>query len=40
MTRNYMDDVDDACMYMFTEGQKVRMRAIFLAGGAREAMIQ
>ena len=39
MTMNYMDYVDDACMYMFSEGQKMRMRTIFGAGGARENMI-
>ena len=38
MTMNYMDYVDDACMYMFSSGQKSRMRAIFAAGGARESM--
>jgi hypothetical protein len=35
MTMNYMDYTDDACMYMFTTGQRDRMRAIFAAGGAR-----
>jgi hypothetical protein len=39
MTMNYMDYVDDACMYMFSEGQKERMRAIFAPGGARESML-
>ena len=36
---NYMDYVDDACMYMFSEGQKTRMRTLFGAGGARESML-
>lgn len=40
MTMNYMDYTDDACMYMFSEGQKDRMLAIFAAGGPREAMGQ
>ena len=35
MWMNYMDYVDDACMYMFTTGQKTRMRATFDAGGGR-----
>lgn len=39
MYMNYMDYVDDACMFMFSEGQKERMRALFAVGGAREAMV-
>jgi len=39
MTMNYMDYVDDACMYMFSEGQKERMRAIFAAGAPRNGFL-
>ena len=35
MTMNYMDYVYDQCMYMFTDGQRNRMRAIFTSGGPR-----
>lgn len=38
MTMNYMDYVNDDCMYMFSEGQKARMRSIFESGGPRAAM--
>ena len=35
MTMNYMDYTDDNAMYMFSNGQKSRMSAIFVSGGAR-----
>lgn len=40
MTMNYMDYVNDECMFMFTEGQKIRMRAVFYEGGPRNSFIQ
>ena len=39
MTMNYMDYVDDACMYMFSNGQADRMRVNFAAGGERVTMV-
>jgi hypothetical protein len=40
MTMNYMDYTNDNCSYMFTNGQKARMLANFVAGGRREGYAQ
>ncbi|MBL0152204.1 MAG: zinc metalloprotease [Chitinophagaceae bacterium] len=40
MTMNYMDYSDDACMYMFSLGQRSRMLAVFASGGPRVSYAQ
>ena len=38
ITMNFMDYVDDRAMYMFTNGQRERMRAVFKEGGGRHQL--
>lgn len=38
MTMNYMDYTNDACMTMFSKGQKSRLRTVFASSGPRAAM--
>lgn len=39
MFMNFMDYSDDACMGLFTTGQKKRIRALFANGGVRNAFL-
>jgi surface protein len=39
MFQNYMDYSTDPCKNLFTNGQKVRMRALFAPGGFRESLL-
>lgn len=39
MYNNYMDFTSDACVNMFTFGQKQRMRILFEEGGARHSLL-
>ncbi|RYY95526.1 MAG: T9SS type A sorting domain-containing protein [Chitinophagaceae bacterium] len=40
MFMNYMDFTNDACINLFTEGQKDHMRSAFAAGGPRAAIAE
>lgn len=39
MVQNYMDYSDDACMNLFTAGQRDRMQALFGSGGSRVSLL-
>ena len=39
MYMNYMDFTNDACMNLFTNGQRDRMRSLFAAGGVRNSIL-
>lgn len=40
MVENYMDYSDDACMNIFTEGQKLRMRAVMDISPRRKSLVE
>lgn len=40
MTMNFMDNTFDACLYMFTSGQKLRIQAALAEGGPRYKLSQ
>ena len=39
MFMNFMDFTDDACMNMFTSGQKMKMRGLFALGNSRNSFL-
>jgi len=39
MYMNYMDLTDDACMNMFSNGQKIKMRSLFALNGSRNSFL-
>jgi len=39
MYNNYMDFTNDACMNLFTKGQKARMLSVFASGGVRNSLL-
>ncbi|MDQ6842806.1 MAG: M43 family zinc metalloprotease [Bacteroidota bacterium] len=40
MYMNYMDFTDDACMNLFTKGQKIEMRSQFALGNSRNSILR
>ena len=40
MFMNYMDFTNDACMNMFTTGQKIKMRSSFALSGKHNSFLK